>query len=102
VCFIALKHKLWNNRSVEVMKPGRVIHHQEKIGGETTEDLGDRVLKDFLRSKGNNCEVMKSGVNMDHRIQKDMWRISTYFGEVVLQKKKREQRGNTSECKSQK
>jgi hypothetical protein len=45
-------------------------HRQEKTGGERSGDPGDRVLKYFHREKGNLHEVMKSGVNLDHWIQK--------------------------------
>jgi hypothetical protein len=41
--------EITGHRSVEVLKRGRGLHRQEKIGGEISEDLGDRVLEDLLR-----------------------------------------------------
>jgi hypothetical protein len=35
-------------------------------------------------AKGNLCEVTKREVDLDHWIQKDTWRRSTYFRGKVL------------------
>jgi hypothetical protein len=39
---------------------------------------------------GNLHEVMKSGVNLDHQIHKDMWRRPRYFRGKVLWNERRE------------